>query len=124
MKKNYLLVTLGLLSALTLAACGSGNDTSALKNNNNTEQKTTETTEKETDPTSDESDTEDSEEDANEGEWEYQVGDMNEDGNFKLLARNDTSETIETASISLHFPQVTVAEVVSYPNRYGSIEFI
>ncbi|WP_342753317.1 hypothetical protein [Shouchella clausii] len=42
MKKNYLLVTLGLLSALTLAACGSGNDTSALKNNNNTEQKTTE----------------------------------------------------------------------------------
>lgn len=87
MKKNYLLVTLGLLSALTLAACGSGNDTSALKNNNNTEQKTTETTEtteKETDPTSDESDTEDSEKKSKETNSTTAESDSNE------TARKDT----------------------------------
>ncbi|MCM3380284.1 MULTISPECIES: hypothetical protein [Shouchella] len=113
MKKNNLLATLGLVSVITLAACGS-DATNASEKNNDTKQ---ETTEKETDSTRDDSEAEDSEEDANEGDWEYQVGDMNEDGNFKLLARNDTSDTIETASISLHFPQVTVAEVVEWPEE-------
>lgn len=114
MKKNYLFVTIGLVSAITLSACGGGEDTNASDKNNDTEQETTENAESET-TSSDESEFEENEEEETDGEWEYQVGDTNEDGSLKLLARNDTSETIETASISLDFPQVTVAEVVEWP---------
>ncbi|MCM3549396.1 Uncharacterised protein [Niallia circulans] len=61
MKKNYLLVTLGLVSAITLSACGDSEDTNASDKNNDTEQETTENAESET-SSSDESESEENEE--------------------------------------------------------------
>lgn len=123
MKKN-LLVTLGLVSAITLSACGSSDDTSASKESSDTKQETAETTEKETDSKSDESESKDEdtkEEDSDGGDWEHQVGDTNDDGTLRLLARNDTSETIETGPFTLDFPQVTVSEIVEWPEELTDV---
>ncbi|PAF13712.1 hypothetical protein CHH59_12750 [Shouchella clausii] len=123
MKKN-LLVTLSLVSAITLSACGSSDDTSASEESSDSKQETAETTEKETDSKSGESESEDDdakEEDSDGGDWEHQVGDTNDDGTLRLLARNDTSETIETGPFTLDFPQVTVSEIVEWPEELTDV---
>ncbi|AIC95710.1 hypothetical protein [Shouchella lehensis] len=115
-KKLSFLLAVGLV---TLTACGS-NDMSTNNqdeaDNEATASAETDTTEDETEEDQDEEQEEtDIEDTDSDNDWEMQVGDTNEDGVLRLLGRNDTSETIETGSMSLDLPQVTVSEVVDWP---------
>ncbi|WP_054704810.1 hypothetical protein [Bacillus sp. JCM 19041] len=115
MKKNHLLLSLGLVSVITLSACGDGDDTEASAEQSS--EPKTEENESEEASNEPEEDEEEAPAEEADNDWEMQVGDTNEDGVVRLLARNDTTETIETGSMSLDLPQVTVSEFVDWPEE-------
>ncbi|MDQ0206250.1 hypothetical protein [Alkalicoccobacillus murimartini] len=114
MKK--LLCSAGLISLLALTACGENQEASSedaestsaesVEETNNGEEAADESTEE----------TEDIEETVD-NDWDHQVGDTNDDGSLLLLARNDSFDEIETGSMTLTLPQVTVSEVVEWPSE-------
>ncbi|MBM7839044.1 hypothetical protein JOC54_002314 [Alkalihalobacillus xiaoxiensis] len=116
MKKN-LLLSLGLVSVITLAACGESDD-----NDNNSNSETPAAAEESNDEAENTDDQEtDNEDDANsdadeaasDGDWETAVGETieNEGGTFTLVARVDDIDTIESGPMTLDIPQLNVQEV-------------
>ncbi|MFK3938957.1 hypothetical protein ACI2JA_15765 [Alkalihalobacillus sp. NPDC078783] len=108
MKK--ILLSLGLISVLALAACGDSDEPTT------SEPAETEdiTADAETDEAAEESNIIEADSD---NDWETQVGETNEDGTIKLLARSEDPVDIETGPMTLSFPQVTVSEVVEWPEE-------
>ncbi|MEN0643653.1 hypothetical protein MKY91_10895 [Alkalicoccobacillus gibsonii] len=111
MKK--IILSLGLVSVLSLAACGDSNEQEAsepaeIESNN------TENTNTETDDAEEEIDTA---EENSDNDWETQVGETNEDGTLKLLVRSEDPVGIETGPMTLSFPQITVSEVIEWPEE-------
>ncbi|WP_078394349.1 hypothetical protein [Shouchella patagoniensis] len=105
MKKNHLLLSLGLVSVITLTACGEGADTDASVNESNDPQ-TEETA-------SNENNTNEEQEEETDSDWETQVGESveTEGGLFTLIARQDQIETVETGPMTLDIPQLNVQDV-------------
>lgn len=111
MKKNHLLLSLGLVSVITLAACGEGADTDASASESNDPQ--TEETASNENNTNEDEEVEDEEEKETDSNWETQVGESveTEGGLFTLIARQDQIETVETGPMTLDIPQLNVQDV-------------
>ncbi|WZY00312.1 hypothetical protein NSQ26_13660 [Bacillus sp. FSL W7-1360] len=106
MKKHVLtLLSISIASTLTLAACGGDKPTDAEPEENKQEEKS-----ESKDATKETAD-----------KWEQQVGDTNEDGTIRLLARNDTTDAVETGPVKLNFSQVTVSEVLEWPEEMADM---
>ncbi|MEY8751071.1 hypothetical protein [Alkalicoccobacillus gibsonii] len=111
MKK--IILPLGLVSVLSLAACGDSNEQGASEPAK-IESNDTENTDTETDDVEEEIDTA---EENSDNDWETQVGETNEDGTLKLLVRSEDPVGIETGPMTLSFPQITVSEVIEWPEE-------
>lgn len=111
MKK--IILSLGLVSVLSLAACGDSNEQEASEPAE-IESNDTENTNTDTDDVEEEIDTA---EENSDNDWETQVGETNEDGTLKLLVRSEDPVGIETGPMTLSFPQITVSEVIEWPEE-------
>jgi len=126
LKKQHLLLSLGLVSAITLAACGDTDNTEDPAND--TEGSTTETNTEATDDENDnteEENTTDEDTEANDGDWETAVGETieNDGGSFTLVAREDNIDTVETGPMTLDIPQLNVQDVNLSGDLLDFIEF-
>ncbi|WP_054712879.1 hypothetical protein [Bacillus sp. JCM 19041] len=109
MRKNHLLLSLGLVSVITLAACGSSDDAST----ETAEAETPASEETSNDNTNEEEASEENDSDTSDNKWETQVGETieNEGGSFTLVARQDNIETVETGPMTLDIPQLNIQDV-------------
>ncbi|MCM2674565.1 hypothetical protein [Alkalicoccobacillus plakortidis] len=112
MNKKYLLLSLGLVSVMALAACGTEDNAPETSNAEETSQESKETVDTTQANVTEDDDADD--EVSVDNDWEHQIGDTNDDGTIKLLMRNDTTDVLETGTMSLNLPQVTVSEIMEW----------
>lgn len=132
MKKSLFILSLAAVVAIT-TACGTDEPSDANLQEESEEEVATDETDMEvTEDEEPEPVEEANEEEVTDNEWETQVGDTteNEAGSFTLHARNDTTDPIETGSISLTLNQVNTVsgelteEFASYLDDKEDINYI
>lgn len=128
MKKQHLLLSLGLVSAITLAACGDtdNNEDQSTDTEGSTTETNTEATNEENDSAEEENATDDdTEAETNDDDWETAVGETieNDGGSFTLVAREDTIDTVETGPMTLDIPQLNIQDVELSGDLLEFIEF-
>lgn len=116
MKKN-LLLTIGLVSALTLAACGSDDDASSTSDENQ-DNGSTETETTDDDSTEDEAEPEEDEEPEDlSDESTGNVGELSEDGSQQIVAEITEPQTLTTGDFTVDIDGIVVAEWVEVPEE-------